>query len=200
MMVFWDQRLVVLSTPKTGSTALETALGSRASLISLRPPELKHTPAYRYRRFLAPFLEKTANGPFMVVAVMREPLDWLGSWYRFRSRKTLPAARHDTSNMSFDEFVEGYIAEPRLGFAAVGSQARFLSDKGGKAVDRIFAYENQPEFLAFLEQRLAMTIRLKRENVSPAMPLSLSLSVENRLRSACAEDFALYDLVCQGKA
>ena len=199
-MVFWDQRLVILSTPKTGSTALESALESRAALISRRPPELKHTPAYRYRRFLAPYLEKTANGPFMVVAVMREPIDWLGSWYRFRQRKTLPPARHDTSVMSFDAFVEGYIAKPRPGFADVGSQARFLSDKAGKVVDRIFAYENQPEFLEFLEQRLAMTIRLDRENVSPAMALSLSPDLERRLRFACADDFALYELVCQGRA
>lgn len=199
MMVFWEQRLVVLATPKTGSTALETALESRAALISRRPPELKHTPAYRYRRFLAPYLEKTANAPFTVVAMMREPVDWLGSWYRFRQRQTRPPSRHDTSGLSFDAFIEGYIAKPRPGFADVGSQARFLSSGDHLGVDRVFAYEDMPAFIAFLETALQQKIALSRENVSPAVALDLSPDVAARLRAACAEDFALYDLVRRGR-
>lgn len=192
MMVFWEQRLVVLATPKTGSTALETALEPQAALVSRRPPELKHTPAYRYRRFLAPYLEKTAGAEFEVVAMMREPVDWLGSWYRFRQRQTRPLSRFDTSGMSFDAFVEGYIAKPRPGFADVGSQARFLSHNGDLGVDRVFAYENMAGFLGFLSDRLGCAIDLGQENVSPNLPLSLSRGVEARYRAACAEEFALY--------
>ncbi len=38
MLVFWDQRLVVLATPKTGSSAIQTALESLAVLAIQRPP------------------------------------------------------------------------------------------------------------------------------------------------------------------
>ena len=88
MMVFWEQRLVVLATPKTGSTALASALESRAALISKRPPEVKHTTAARYQWLVRPFLEKSTRQRFTVVALMREPVDWLGSWYRFRQRRS----------------------------------------------------------------------------------------------------------------
>ena len=195
MMVFWEQRLVVLATPKTGSTALETALEHRAAMVSRRPPEIKHTPAYRYRRFLAPWLEKTAGEPFQVVALMREPVDWLGSWYRFRQRQTRPRSRHDTSGMSFDDFVEGYIAKPRPGFADVGSQSRFLSDGKGVGVDRIFAYERMPEFVGYLSEKLGQSIVLQQENVSPVLTLTLSPEIHARFRAACPEDFALYQSI-----
>ncbi len=195
MMVFWEQRLVVLATPKTGSTALESALELRAAMVSRRPPELKHTPAYRYRRFLAPWLEKTAGERFEVVALMREPVDWLGSWYRFRQRQTRPVSRFDTSGMTFDAFVEGYIAKPRPGFADVGSQSRFLSDGKGLGVDRVFAYDRMAGFIAFLSERLEMAIELQRENVSPVLPLMLSPEVLSRFRAACPADFSLYQSI-----
>ena len=51
MLVFWDQRLAFLATPKTGSTAIAAALESLAAVSIQRPPLLKHTTVHRYRRF-----------------------------------------------------------------------------------------------------------------------------------------------------
>ena len=136
-MVFWEQRLVILATPKTGSTALESALGPRASMLALRPPELKHTPAYRYRRFVGPWLEKAADSRFEVVAVMREPQEWLGSWYRFRRRETLPLPRNSTAGMSFENFVEGYIAKPRTAKEAPADNAPQREDASAASANGV---------------------------------------------------------------
>ena len=89
MLVFWRQRLVFLATPKTGSTAIEAALGAAGGgVVIQRPPQLKHTTVQRYRRFVAPYLGDCVKGEtFAVIALMREPLDWLGSWYRYRQRE-----------------------------------------------------------------------------------------------------------------
>jgi hypothetical protein len=95
MLVFWRQRLVVLATPKTGSTSLEAALGSMADLAVLRPPGLRHTSAPAFRTGLAPYLEAEAGEPFRVAALMREPLDWLASWYRARRRELAEADLHE---------------------------------------------------------------------------------------------------------
>ena len=192
MLVFWEQRLVFLATPKTGSTAIESALESLAEMAILRPPELKHATVRRYRRFLAPFLEKPAGETFTVVALMREPIDWLGSWYRYRGRDEIGSTNRSTRGLSFDDFVRAYLSSPRPGFAEVGSQARFLGGGAEGGVDRIFRYERIETFVDFLEDRLNCAIHLPRINVSPEGATPLSPDLESRLRATHSADFALY--------
>ena len=191
MLVFWDQRLAFLATPKTGSTAIAAALESLAAVSIQRPPLLKHTTVHRYRRFVGPYLEAASKDQFTLVALMREPRDWLGSWFRFRQREETDPAR-STAGMSFDEFVRAWCTEPRPAFADVGSQARFLRPRQGVGVDRLFRYEEIDSFVAFLEERLDCEVILPRLNVSPAGVTDLSPATETLLREAAAEDFALY--------
>lgn len=193
MLVFWEQRLVCLATPKTGSTAFESALESMAEIAVQRPPALKHTTVGRYRRFLGPWLEKTAGEKFEVVALMREPVSWLSSWYRYRGRDTLDGTNRSTRGMSFDAFVTAYLSSPTPQFANVGAQARFLGGGRPDGVDRVFRYEAIGEFVTFLEDRLGCEITLPRLNVSPAGETPLSPEVAERLRRERAEDFALYE-------
>ena len=195
MLVFWEERLAFLATPKTGSTAIAAALESLAAVSIQRPPLLKHTTVHRYRRFIGPYLEAASKAEFTLVALMREPKDWLGSWYRYRQRdRTLP--EQSTKGMSFDAFVQAWCQDPRPEFANVGSQARFLrarKENGGeKGVDRLFRYEEIDQFVHFLEDRLGCEIILPRLNVSPPGATELSAETEALLRQVAAEDFALY--------
>lgn len=192
MLVFWEQRLVFLATPKTGTTAIETAVESMAAMSIRRPPRLKHTTLHRYQRFIAPYLRSAAGAEFTVVALMREPRDWLGSWYRYRQRPEIGDPGKSTAGLGFDAFVEAYAADPQPEFAAVGSQARFLDPKGGRPADRIFRYEEIGIFTDFLQERLGCRIALPRLNVSPAAPLDLTPGSEALLRRALAPDYALY--------
>ncbi|MFD1808984.1 hypothetical protein ACFSHQ_15300 [Gemmobacter lanyuensis] len=63
MLVFWHQRLTMLATPKTGTTAIESALESMAHVAIQRPPQLKHASVRKYHRFIAPWLESVAGAP-----------------------------------------------------------------------------------------------------------------------------------------
>lgn len=199
MLIFWDQRLVFLATPKTGSTAIEAALAAQAAVAVTRPPLLKHTPGYRYRRFIQPYLEKSAGAPFTAVALMREPVDWLASWYRFRRRADLPDAARSTADMSFEQFVEGYVARPQPAYADVGAQSRFLAGrKPGQQIEHLFAYERMEDFVAFMSGRLGCALSLPRVNVSPPADCALGPRTAGRLRHHCAAEFALYDAVLQG--
>ncbi|MFN3724161.1 MAG: hypothetical protein ACK4VZ_14070 [Paracoccaceae bacterium] len=193
MLVFWEQRLAILATPKTASTAIESALDSLAAVSIQRPPALKHTNVARFRRFVGPYLESAAGGPFTVVALMREPRDWLGSWYRYRSREDIPMATRSTKSMEFEEFVQGWCCDPRPAFADVGSQARFLKGPDGHGADRVFRYENIGSFIEFLEDRLDFQIILPQLNVSPMASMDLSPKTVAALNVAAAEDFALYN-------
>lgn len=192
MLIFWDQRLVILATPKTGSTAIEVALESLASMSVDRPPVLKHTPAYRYERFLKPYLERSAGESFTVVALMREPLAWLGSWYRFRQRDDIADTPQSTRHLDFGGFLEGYMSVPRPEYADIGSQAKFLSGQKGLGVDQLFRYEDIGTFLTFLEDRLDCVIELPVLNVSPPGLLDLPPATRERIAAYCAEDFVLY--------
>ena len=192
MLVFWKERLVFLATPKTGTTAIEAALQPLANLSIQNPPALKHTPVRRYQRFLAPYLRSAAGEDFTVVALMREPIDWLGSWYRYRQRDAIPIKERSTRGMDFDSFVTAHLADPCPGFADVGSQARFLDPGNGPGIDRVFRYENIGAFIEFLEDRLDFEIILPRLNVSPEGSTQLAPEPEARLRRERAADFALY--------
>lgn len=194
MLVFWKEKLVYLAVPKTGSMALEGALAPFATAKIIDPPILKHSPWYRYNRFLRPFFEDVGGQTMETLAVVREPIDWLGSWYRYRSRPDLSGHPNSTANISFDEFVLGYMKGKRPAFAQVGSQAKFLEDADGKcAVTHVFKYENQAGLKAFLEQRLGRTFEMKTLNVSPQRDFALSPGVERRLRRKMKAEFDTWD-------
>lgn len=194
MLIFVKERLVFLSMPKTGTTAYQTALAERADIVVSDPPELKHAPIYRYDRFFRPIFEKVCKAEMETLAVVREPIGWLGSWYRYRQRPFLAGKPNATHGISFDEFVLAYMKGDKPAFANVGSQARFLTPRPGAApVTHLFRYEDPARLDAFLEERLGVRIETGRENVSPALPLTLSPDIETRLRRKCAEEFALYE-------
>ncbi|SEM45713.1 hypothetical protein SAMN04488003_101183 [Loktanella fryxellensis] len=193
MLIFWKEKLVILAVPKTGTTAIEGALAPRAAMVLRDPPEIKHAPIYRYRRFLQPLLVQTGQDP-ETLAVLRHPIDWLGSWYRYRARRDLIGRPNSTQDMSFDDFVLEYIKGKPASFANVGSQAKFVCDGEGRiAVDHLFRYEDQPRLIAFLEQRLNVTLTLPRLNVSPPGDTQLSPEVEARLRDKRAAEFAVWE-------
>lgn len=194
MLVFSPQNLVLLAVPKTGSTAYEAALARHAALVVSAPPELKHAPLFRYNRFFRPMLERYMGANPDVVAVMREPLDWLGSWYRYRRRAALLGHPNSTTDVSFDEFVSAYCRGDPPPFARVGSQAKFLEpQRNGTCVTHIFRFENQRGFREFLEAKLGITVETGIFNRSPSLHLELSSATEARLRRKHADDFMLYD-------
>ncbi|WP_425074623.1 gamma-glutamyl kinase [Sagittula sp. S175] len=194
MLVFWKSRLVMLAVPKTGTSAYEKALGPMASMVVNDPPELKHAPVYRYNRFFRPMFEKVGGEDMELLAVIREPISWLGSWYRYRQRGFLEGKPTSTRGMSFDDFCQAYATGDRPPFANVGSQAKFVEPRpNGVAVTHLFKYENQSGLIAFLEDRLGTAIDLPRENVSPRRDTELSAETEDKLRRKCADDFDIWN-------
>lgn len=196
MLAFYRERLVLLSVPKTGTTAYQAALRERADIVVSDPPELKHAPVFRYNRWFRPMFEKVCGADMELAAVMREPISWLGSWYRYRQRPFMEGKPNSTKGISFDEFVLAYCKDDKPGFANVGSQAKFLEpQKNGCRVTHLFRYGDQDRLRRFLEERLDVTLDPPRKNVSPQMELPLSTAVEDKLRRKCAPEFELYNSI-----
>jgi len=197
MLVFWQERLAILATPKTASTAIESALGALASVVIQRPKVLKHTDAARFESYWQPYLSQSARSRFEVAALMREPLGWMGSWYRDGQREDVEPEK-STHGLSFEKFVCACCTEgERPAYANVGSQSAFLGFEDGASrtgrVDHLFRYEDLTAFVQFLEDRLNFEILLPRLNVSPMGDTSLSAETEAQVRKVWARDFALYN-------
>jgi hypothetical protein len=202
VLVFWEERLVFLSVPKTGSTAVEMALRPRAGIALTDPPVAKHTPYYRYRRLLRPYLDALGAPEFETVAVVREPVDWLGSWWRYRQRDELRGHKNATHDVSFEDFVRGYMMprETRPSYAAVGSQAKFLHFGHGQVpVDHLFRYEDQDLLLGFLADRLGPLPPLKRLNESPRRKVQLDPGLRDALEREVSREFKVWRLAARAR-
>ncbi|APG46954.1 gamma-glutamyl kinase [Phaeobacter porticola] len=196
MLIFFKERLALLSVPKTGTTAYQDALKGRADLVFANPPELKHAPVYRYNRWIRPMLAKVCDAEMELVAVMREPVSWLGSWYRFRQRDELRGHQNSTQTVSFDAFLRAACKGKPAPYANVGSQAKFLeAQPNGCSVRHMFRYETSEALHGFLEDRLKTRFELPRLNVSPNADLDANEETLALVHRKRAEEFDLYNSI-----
>ena len=168
MMIFHKAQLAYLAVPKTASTAIEAALAPHASALLRDPPGLKHSNAKKFDKKLRAIFEPRGQARLETVAIIRDPIDWLGSWYRYRQRPFLRGKPKSTYDHSFSEFVEAYLSADQPAFADIGSQARFLtSETGALLVDHLFPYGTLSSFKEFMQRRLGVSLALTVENASP---------------------------------
>ena len=208
-MIFLEAaRLAILSQPKTGSVALEQALFPRSDMIFKRPDRMKHINYKSFEQHVAPMLTAVAGmarTDYEVVAVMREPLSWLGSMFRYNSRDKWrnPEQRklRYTGDVTFEEFVLN-VCRPhhdRPEYARIGSPCSVAFDVNGKiGVDRLFPYEDLSGLHRLVEERTGAAIEKKQLNVSPARPMEImaetrelfahTYSFENELHASLQAD------------
>lgn len=197
MLIFPRRRLVLLAMPKCGSTAVEAAVGSVAA-IRCTGGGLKHTSMADFERFWQPMLAHVGHPreSYEVVCLFREPLDWLHSWWRYRSREQLRGhpdrAGNFTGDLSFEAFAQSYLDDSvRLDG---GDQSAFVRGMDGRVgVDRVFRYEDMDRFVDFLQDRVGREVRMRRVNVSPVANLQLSQALHGRLVEHLRPDYEIYD-------
>ena len=173
MLISEEHAFVFFCTPKCASNSVEAMLKPYARLQLLGSPPVRHTNVRTFDAYIRPYLESVApKTEFTRVAIVRDPVDWLYSWYRFRSRAELRggASENSTAGVSFEEFVDSYLdAESRPAYADVGSQAEFLATESGEiGVDRLFAFDELDELLSFFSARIGKPLSLTALNVSPS--------------------------------
>ncbi len=194
MIVSFRARLAVLALPKTGTTALESVLASRSDIAMTGDPKFKHMRLRRFERDIRPLLNASGFEDIETLAVIREPVDWLGSWYRYRTRPVLLGTPRSTAAISFNAFVEAYLSDDPPVFARVGRPSRFLEPTpSGRAVTHLMRYDRPEALFALLSDRFGFDVAPARENVSPTLPLQLDPGLRRRLELEMARDFELYD-------
>lgn len=195
MMISPRRGFVFLCTPKCASTALEQALAPHCGIRIAGAPQMKHAGYADYQRHIAPFLAEVGGvdvGALTVLALMREPLDWLRSWWRYRQRPALadsahPNHRNYTGGMDFEEFLDAYFGEPGVGLRR---QHDHLNDlDGGYDGIEIHRYEALPRFVERLEGLIGAPLKLGSVNVSPPGDGAVDPAWRDRL----AAEYALYE-------
>ncbi|MEM9434008.1 MAG: sulfotransferase family 2 domain-containing protein [Pseudomonadota bacterium] len=199
MLIFQKQNLAYLAVPKTGTTAIEQALDGFATAVFRDPPGLKHANARRFEREMRPLFGSRGRERLETIAVIRDPVDWLKSWYRYRHRPAIEGSANSTAGISFDQFIEAYLLEERPPFANIGAQSQFVADAAGKIiVDRLFQYERMDDLLEFLSERLGTEVTLSRVNTSHPFETTLSPDLSKELAAALEPDLDLHRRLSDG--
>jgi hypothetical protein len=195
MLISLKARLAYLAMTKTGSTAVEHALRPRCDIAFSGHPTVTHMTARRYQRHIVPYLQAIGQDGIETCAVMRHPVGWLASWYRYRQRAALDGTPDSTAGTGFEDFARRYLDSDDVR-ATVGRPWDFLRDRQGQlGVDHLFRYEDFGAFLRFLGLRFGAEVRLERMNVSPAGDEALSPAMAERLDAFFEPELAVYHAI-----
>lgn len=200
MLCLPQQGFVLLSMPKCASTSLTEALAPHAAIVFQHVPDLKHHGCQGFERGVRPILARSGfpRRTYEVVSLFREPVAWLDSWYRYRSRVGL-RRRADASysgELSFEQYVEAYMAGERSGPVPRGRPSRFVSvgDDFTVGTDRLFALERPDVWGPWFEQRMGRPLEFGRRNRSAVRAeVDLPASTRRRLEDYLAPEYAVYD-------
>ncbi|MSU90635.1 hypothetical protein GE300_13595 [Rhodobacteraceae bacterium 2CG4] len=193
MLISFPARLCYLAGPKTGSTAIEDQLRPVSSVVLQGTAHAKHLNVREYRALLGPLLQHINVPPPDLCAVMRHPMDWIRSWYRYRQRDG-ESPGMSTRDIDFETFVDGFLADEKPVFTHyIGTQYDFLRDEDGEVrVDHLFRYDDIDAFYRFLGERFQRPFEFRQMNVSPRVDVVISVDAQMRLERAFARDYELY--------
>ncbi len=197
MEISLDKGLVFVCVPKCASTSIGHAIASDCDIHFSGPDRFKHLP---YRQFVKLGLPSIFRGEkFTSFCVMREPIDWCFSWYRYRSRdeaKELGPDRY-TGDMTFDEFMcqvmdASVSRRPKL----LGRQKYyFLMPDGSVGVDRIFDFRRLDILRDFLSETLGKEVCFSHLNASPEGDFKLSDGTRSRLSEYLSGEICFYSRI-----
>jgi hypothetical protein len=196
MLISVHKRFVFVANTKAASTSIEAVLARHAEISRPGGPQEKHTPLAQVRwdyRFLFTMPDYPFES-FFRFGVMREPLDWIESWFRYR--KGNKVASPLPASMTFAEFWEQGDWNIRRRDGTPYQQSDMFVDKRGAVLtDLIVPYHRLNEALPIVLQALGIKADVPHLNVSTLKSVDRSLSPElrARLRAHYAADYALFD-------
>ena len=193
MLASVEKRFVLLSNPKTGTTA-------RGGLRAVRrhpDRRLAEVEAHQLRPDDRIFGDYFQRQGCTIYAVVRHPVDALASWYRYRSRPDLAsrAQWHDkyTGDISFAQFVEEWAAASTRGRGA-GLDEMVPDGRAGPGADRLLPLRGPAAAARALSRHVGRKVKAEKLNVSPER----AVDVDRAAVAALAQDakfIAIYDSI-----
>ncbi|WP_420398147.1 hypothetical protein [Nioella sp.] len=196
MLIGLEKRFVFIANTKTGSTSIEQALAQYADFQHVGTPKRKHIGIRDVLNEYQCVFSQPGSGPetFLKFGVMRDPVDWIVSWFRYRKREgehqRLPI------DMTLEEFWErrDWTFQKQGGVKNL-QKTRFTSETGEVLMDRIIPFpELAPQFAAICDS-LGIKIPLPKANVSKirALDVPISVNLRRKIEQFFEEDYELYN-------
>lgn len=184
-MIISDQYgFLFVENLRTASSSLHQALRPLASVALGVTAAGKHLSlAEIYERFGA---ETVA--PLYKCAVIREPVSYLWSLYRFHKRPGFDGQPHSTRDLSFEAFYSG----DTHGWMRVPQAARFADPSGEYGLDLLIRFEDVSAGFSYLKFRLGLpNLLLPMVNTSDPSRPEVSPELAERIRADYAVDTEL---------
>ncbi len=203
MLVFVKERLVLIDVPKCATTSVNSVLRPQTNIIIGGSPNLKHL---KFREAFC-MLDLLLSGKFDIrefefVSLFRNPVEWMYSWYCYRSRNELKNPLHPNhlnrvvEGMSFESFCSTYLqGGERLKCHPSSYQFDFVSDNDELlGVDKCFSFHSLDFFESWLSERLDRKLVFPKKNSSSTLGNSnLSDDVLGRFCLKYPNDFRLFE-------
>ena len=177
MLIFDDIGLVYLANPKTGTTSFEHAFSKYANReqSQLLP---KHMPFRRFRKKCPEIARQ-----YEFITCVRDPLETLFSWYRYRTRPTLRGQPNSTFGLTFEQFFEEWCKDKPPSCADVSTSVEFILNRKGSISRhlKIFKYGIRPGVQEYAAERLGVKVPELKRNVSRPDPDGQSVPLASRV-------------------
>jgi hypothetical protein len=192
-----------LCNPKCASTSIEQVLSEYSNINFWGHSQVKHIDVRKYNRFIVPLLNQALpNVSLTSFCMVRNPIDVLKSWYRYRMRESLSDPSHIwhnvyTGNISFNRFIEGILdTNSTPPYASIPSISEFMTEENGRiGLDLVFCVENMELLEEFLSLKLSKNITIPRLNKSIEAACDLDSDLEKELYIALRDDFRVFEFI-----
>lgn len=182
MIINLDHKLSFICTPKCASTSIEKFMGNGERIELTGSPQMKHCDATFYKNKIKPFLTFAfPDSEFVSFALIREPISWLSSWWRYLQRPN--ASKYfNTNNISFNDYVLNFMKPldqrpPGTGTRFKYPRSWIIDDDGSVVVDKVFSVDAIEVLEEFLTLRTGSRVLLDNLNKSINIDLSISQSL-----------------------
>ncbi|MBC6443765.1 MAG: hypothetical protein GDA53_11800 [Rhodobacteraceae bacterium] len=190
-------KFVILMNPKTGTTSVKSSVGRLGRYAHVRVGgnlHCKHLTYAGYRDMFGDYFDRKGCDVFITV---REPLDVLRSWYRFRKSTvrhrggiTVHRYEHDekvrqtlTTHMHFQDFMDDWAQEAPSFSAHVSCGIDFCLDIHGNIPDEVIfiRYTELSKLADRLSEKFGEQVSLPHLNPSPEIdPNLMTLEDEHK--------------------
>ncbi|WOI58360.1 hypothetical protein [Palleronia sp. LCG004] len=195
MLLSFERRFLFVANTKTASTSIETVLRPHATIVRAETPRRKHVGlSVALEEYRGDFARAGVSpGGVLKFGVMRDPIDWITSWYRYRRgnavESPLPA---DMDFAAFWTRADWNIKSPK---GVPYLQRRLFCEGETTLADVIIPYPRLSETFARICKGLGIAVGdLPQENRSRLRETEgLSPELREEMRDFYAADYALWD-------